>query len=160
MTEPYQTEEYWDRRTRAGKAASNEADVIFEDPRFAIMTERAMGILKALIRPNWSVLDACCGYGRFAPAVNPKQYTGLDFSQEMIDWAKEKNPSYTFKKGSIHDHKDKYDCVFEVNSAKCMTGSNYKRDEVERILMERSNKCIMIIEVDYVYIRFTPNSHL
>lgn len=157
--EEYQLESYWDERTRLGKAQNNEADVIFEDPRFAVMTERANAVLK-LIRPDWTVLDACCGYGRFAKQISHKKYTGLDFSGEMVKWAREKNPDHKFIKGSIHDHKDKYDCVVEINSGKCMMGSNENRGGIEGILTRLARKCIMIIEVDYIYVKFTSNSHI
>lgn len=155
----YQTEEYWDKRTKDGRAKGDEVNVLFEDPRFAIMTERAEAVLK-LVRPDWTVLDACCGYGRFSKYLDQKNYTGIDFSQEMIDWAREKFTGHKFIKGDVKDHKNQYDCVFEVNSGKVMTGSNNNLNGILEILTPLARKCIMIIEADYIHITFTKNSHL
>lgn len=155
----YQTEEYWDKRTKEGRAKNDLVNVLFEDPRFAIMTERAATVLK-LIRPDWTVLDACCGYGRFCTYINQEKYTGIDFSSEMIDWAKEKFTGHRFIRGNVKDHKDQYDCVFIINSGKVLTGANNNIDEIERILTPLARKCIIIVEADIIYVKFTKNSHL
>ena len=72
----FQKKEYWEERTRKGREAGNETDVIFEDPRFGVMTDRAIKAL-AMIRPEWTVLDVCCGYGRFSKYVDQNKYTGM-----------------------------------------------------------------------------------
>lgn len=51
------------------------------------------------------VLDAGCGNGRFYEALPNKniQYQGIDFSEELIKIAKQKNPGQNFQVGTILD---------------------------------------------------------
>lgn len=156
----FQTKSYWEERTRRGRAANDDVGVLYDDPRFDIMTERANKVLSSLIMPHWTVLDACCGYGRFSPNVADSKYTGVDFSEEMIAWAKERYPKKNFQCQSIQDCKGPFDCVFEVNSCRVITGGDSDFDRLESILSEKASKCIIIIESDNIRVKFSKNSHI
>jgi SAM-dependent methyltransferase len=63
------------------------------------------------------VIDVGCGYGRFAKIFNPKNYLGVDFSEEMIKLARKKNPGYKFMVADVHkDTFEPADLAFEVIS--------------------------------------------
>lgn len=60
--------------------------------------------IKALdIKPNTMVLDACCGTGDFSRIISKfypsAKVIGLDFSAQMIKFAKQKNPKNVFTQG-------------------------------------------------------------
>lgn len=65
------------------------------------------------------VLDVCCGFGQFADMF--QNYIGVDFSEEMLKLARERNPGKEF---ILADAKQKvegnYDVIFEVNSIHSM----------------------------------------
>lgn len=44
-----------------------------------------------------NVVEVGCGYGRLAPAFDPKSYIGFDINQKCIDSAVQLNTDYTFK---------------------------------------------------------------
>lgn len=93
--------------------------MLFEDGRFDEYERRVKELLYAW--EDYRVLDVACGYGRFAPIF--EDYTGIDFSSEMVALAEKKNPGKTFvcedaKRVNL-GHK-KYDIVFEVNSLKSL----------------------------------------
>lgn len=71
--------------------------------------------IKALkIRPNSKVLDLCCGTGDLGAIIKEIEPTcdvvGVDFSEQMIELARRKNPNITYWIGNATDLK------FEKNS--------------------------------------------
>lgn len=62
--------------------------------------------------------DICCGYGQFASLFRPDKYVGIDFSEEMVKLAEQKNPGYDFALGDIRTmpFSSVRDIIFEVNS--------------------------------------------
>lgn len=109
------TKKYWDERALKG---GSPQDLVLADVYLEEYEANTRKILKLF--PG-KVLDVGCGFGRLANAFDPKDYTGLDFSDEMIKLAKKKNPNHFFNVWSIHDDfitddKTKYDVIFEAIS--------------------------------------------
>lgn len=105
--------DYWENRVLK---APNEKDMLFLDSRreeFWARVRKQLDQWKLL-----EVVDVCCGYGQFSNIFLPNNYTGFDFSEEMLKLAKQKNPDKRFTQGDIKELVlDKnYDVVFEVNS--------------------------------------------
>jgi len=102
--------DWWDNRVKELK--HNLKDLIFLNDHREEYWRRVDELLS--LYKDKKVLDVCCGYGRFS---NFKDYTGIDFSSEMLKLAKEQNPDKNF---ILHNGKDgykgQYDIVFEVNS--------------------------------------------
>lgn len=92
--------------------------MLFEDGRFDEYERRVKEVLYAW--EDYSVLDVACGYGRLAPIFD--QYLGIDFSEEMIKLARERNEGKKFECLDVRKFKSKdmWDVVFEVNSLKSL----------------------------------------
>ena len=110
------TKEYWNNRV---KQIPDMKDMLFLDGRREEYWTRVRHYLMGM-EPG-EVLDIACGYGQFAKIFKPKDYIGVDFSQEMIKLAKEKNPDYIF---ICQDAKtftcEPGDYVIEVNSLRSL----------------------------------------
>lgn len=94
--------------------------MIFEDPRFDEFTRRVEQVLYAL--RGHTALDIACGYGRFAHCFVPQDYTGVDFSENMVELSKQ-FPGYKFICEDVkkwNGGNRKWDVVFEVNSLKSL----------------------------------------
>jgi glycosyltransferase involved in cell wall biosynthesis len=65
-----------------------------------------------------TLLDLGCGTGRFADLLPVENYTGIDFSQKLINDAKEKHPNNKFECVDIKDYHplEKFDLVFSFAS--------------------------------------------
>lgn len=109
--------EYWDSRV---KKIPDKKDMLFLDGRREEFWERARQTL--LQWHNLEVLDVCCGYGQFAPVFEPGNYTGVDFSEEMIRLANQELDLYNFVLLNAKDFTpaQEYDVVFEVNSLRSL----------------------------------------
>lgn len=96
---------------------NNPQALLFRDPRFKEYEARTFEYLK--VWNTSKVIDIACGYGRFAYIFHPDNYTGFDFSEEMIKFASEKRPGYVFLKMDARKENElplNNDLVFEVNS--------------------------------------------
>lgn len=104
--------------------------MIFLDGRRAEYWRRVFAYLGE--HKDAKVLDVACGFGKFAHLFKPENYMGIDFSEEMIKLAKEKNPGYAFFVMDYKDDilRDQFDLVFEINSLRSL-GLNYY-DFIER----------------------------
>lgn len=58
-------------------------------------------VIANLIMKDCQVLDAGCGYGRLAHLFDPDHYTGIDFSPDLLEEARKKNPSYFFAQDDL-----------------------------------------------------------
>ena len=97
--------EYWNERVLDSK---NDRDLVFNSVdfnRFDTETRKILSIYK-----DAKVLDFGCGYGRMSDMFT--NYTGIDFSEEMIKLAKKKYHNKTFIVGDRVE--GEYDLAFEV----------------------------------------------
>jgi demethylmenaquinone methyltransferase / 2-methoxy-6-polyprenyl-1,4-benzoquinol methylase len=58
---------------------------------------------EAVVRPGDGVLDACCGTGDLAVAAARAggKVTGLDFSERMLERARQKAPGFEWVRGDL-----------------------------------------------------------
>ncbi len=75
------------------------------------------------IKDNFKVLDLGCGNGRLIKILEENdcqiEYTGLDFSNKLIEQARESFPQYTFKvedMNNIDYEENSFDMVFMIAS--------------------------------------------
>ncbi len=150
--EDYHSKEYWNDRTRRGIEKGDLDNMIFEDVRLGDYRQRVGALLKALVKSEWKVLDICCGFGFHSQWFSKEQYTGIDFSEEMIDLAKQKYPDKNFILGDVMKHAQigKFDVVFEVNSGRVLLDDDFPR--IKELLSEYATKAVIILEVDYMAI--------
>ena len=137
----YQTPNYWDRRVRDFK--NDRKNMLFRDPRFQEYESRTRATL--MLWDDLTVLDVCCGYGRFASIFDKDKYLGFDFSQEMIKIAESDNPEYQFFQSDIREQtklSKQYDVVFEVNSLHCMGLTPEEFFEKYKQYAKRSVACL------------------
>lgn len=113
----YQTTAYWNRRTRDN--LGDERNMLFRDHRFEEYDQRTR---EELIQwKDLAVLDIACGFGRFANMF--EDYTGVDFSREMIKLANQKHPGKLFTCIDVRTApipERMFDVIFECNSLKCL----------------------------------------
>ena len=65
--------------------------------------ERLTAIYRFLVPPRRRVLELGCGPGDLLAAVEPAVGVGVDFSSEMIAWARERHPHLRFVESDVHD---------------------------------------------------------
>lgn len=133
---------YWESRV---KNAPNEKDMLFIDGRreeFWARVRNQLGPWKGL-----NVLDIACGYGQFSNLFLPDKYTGMDFSEEMLKLAKQKNPDKTFKQADIRELEldKKYDVIFEVNSLRSL---GMTPEQFNEKFNKNANKVVACLEAD------------
>jgi SAM-dependent methyltransferase len=138
MQEPFRTSEWWDNRVRERKA--HLKDLIFNDDYRDQFWDRVDEFLSNYSK--YSVADIGCGYGRFAKHF--KDYTGYDFSPEMIKLANKQNPDKRFyRKACCEPINEKVDIVFEVN---CLHSFGKSREEFVNFYKDYANVAIVCIE--------------
>lgn len=64
---------------------------------------RLTEIYKFLVNPNQRILEIGCGNGELLANLQPSHGVGIDFSGEMIDRARRKNPTLEFHQLDAHD---------------------------------------------------------
>lgn len=64
---------------------------------------RLTKIYKFLVNPNQRILEIGCGTGELLSQLQPSHGVGIDFSAEMIERAKKKNPNIEFHQMDAHD---------------------------------------------------------
>ena len=85
------------------------------------------------IEDNCSVLDVGCGFGDYFNYLKQKgvknvKYCGIDISNKIVDFAKEKNSLVNVIQGNVLDLSDdeKYDYVISLGFNCVKTGSNWE----------------------------------
>lgn len=66
--------------------------------------ERIREIYRFLIPPGSRVLELGCGKGELLAAVQPKKGVGIDFSEVMIEQARQRHPTLEFYCADAHDY--------------------------------------------------------
>lgn len=102
----------WDKRV---KEIPNLRDMVWQTGVFVQHQKQVESILSLF--KDRKVLDVACGWGRFTHLFDPANYTGIDYSEEILKIAKSKHPNHTFKCMGFDEIEDlDYDVVFEVIS--------------------------------------------
>ena len=85
------------------------------------------------IEDNCSVLDVGCGFGDYfnylkQQGIKNVKYCGIDISNKIVDFAKEKNSLANVIQGNVLDLSDdeKYDYVISLGFNAVKTGSNWE----------------------------------
>jgi SAM-dependent methyltransferase len=68
-------------------------------------------LLRFLVEPNRKVLSVGCGTGYHLAAVTPKEGKAIDICSEMVDIARQRNPSFEF--GVAFPDREEFQKVFE-----------------------------------------------
>ena len=98
-----------------------------------------MDIFKEYVDKDSKILDIGCGYGRTLKELYNNGYTnilGIDFSDEMINLAKEKNPIIEFKitSGSKLDFRDdSFDAVILIAVLTCILDTKDQKNLIKEI---------------------------
>ena len=107
-------------------------------------------ILTYEIEPTDMVLDAGCGYGRWAKHFEKDKYLGIDFSPDLIEMARKENKGYKFINAELKDMPFddlEFDVAFCVSIKKMIIGNSghevWKTIEKE---LKRVAKKILILE--------------
>lgn len=116
MTNEKSTKEYWDDRVL--ESGGDPMALVYESPGFQKTQEISETMIKQFVKKGDRILDVGCGYGRFYQAFKNAgaEYTGIDFSKEMIKLAREKHPDGIFILEDFNDRRNVegfYDVVFE-----------------------------------------------
>lgn len=100
---------YWNNRavsTVASGAPLHHIVYCIGTEQWDAITARHQWLLKEFIRPQDSVLDIGCGYGRLLdmmPFHWKGKYLGIDISDEMISMAENKYPNHPFLCGPAEE---------------------------------------------------------
>jgi SAM-dependent methyltransferase len=97
---PIESLDFWKERIeRAKREHRNFAVYLTRPEKWKKIEALHASILKSTV--SGRVLDAGCGYGRISGLID--DYTGVDFSPDFIEWAKELNPGKTFMVADLKD---------------------------------------------------------
>lgn len=109
------TKKFFKKRASKFKENNPYSVTMYQDNNKRIVQERnkkEIAKLKPLLKlnPASKVLDVACGIGRWADAIEEdiQEYCGVDFSDELIAIANQRNhkQNYTFYEGSVIDIED------------------------------------------------------
>jgi len=150
MSKPVDKLDFWrDRIESAKKGREHYSVFIASEPMWKDINAKHKAILEREIKETDNVIDLGCAYGRSSEMVKGR-YTGVDFSPEFIEKAKEKYPD---KKFFVADLKklpfnDKEFSVGFMVSVKGMIISNLGKDvwDVMQTECERVCKKLLILE--------------
>ena len=151
MTQPVDKEWFWRRRLKLAKEQEHLHYSVFlaTDSHWGRIYKIHANVLTKEIKPDESVLDLGCGYGRMAPLfVN---YTGVDFSHEFIEEAKAMFPDKTFLCADLNKlpFKDKeFDVGFAI-SMKHMIVANLGEEKWKKMEDECKRVCKKVILLEY-----------
>lgn len=67
--------------------------------------------IKAVLKPEYSLLDVGCGQGFFYPKLEHENYLGIDLNESEIEQAKRNHPAGRFEVGDLFDLKGEWDVV-------------------------------------------------
>jgi ubiquinone/menaquinone biosynthesis C-methylase UbiE len=146
--------EFWRDRIKTAQKESFSVYVTSEKDWNRI-NEAHKTILESEIRPGQRVLDAGCGYGRWAYLFD--DYVGVDFSPDFIELAQSKHPDKKFIQADLKRlpfDDESFDVAFCVSIKKMIidnlgeTAWQDMEDELRRVA-----KKVLILEYE------TPEPH-
>lgn len=101
------TLKYWNERAKNGESPQDLVLASTYLEEFESHTRKILSLFSG------KVLDIGCGYGRLSDTF--QDYTGIDFSDEMVKLANKKYPNKNIKIGSVHQPiEGHYDLIFEA----------------------------------------------
>lgn len=137
---------FWKARIKRAKESNRWWSVYLVHPPQWRAIEKAH---KAIIEKeaHGKVLDAGCGYGRICEWID--DYTGVDFSPDFIEWAKELYPDKTFIQADLKNlpFKDKeFDCAVAISIKEMVVGNLGMAawEEMEKELMRVAKKVLVL----------------
>lgn len=148
---PIDRQDFWKERIDNAKKTEDRLSVYVTTRKdWQVIEENHKKNIELLIKDTDKVLDAGCGYGRLSEVI--KNYTGVDFSSDFINWAREKYPDKTFIQGNLKDltfKKHQFDWAI-CSSIKAMIINNLGQEEWDSILKElkRVAKKVLILEYE------------
>ena len=109
------------------KQCYDDEATLYDEKRFTsiigwyVDEEETKAVLDNLVGKD--VLELCCGTGRFSVKVEKlnKNYTGIDFSEKMLEQARKKSDSAKFICMNVNDISKlnkKFDTIFAVRAIK------------------------------------------
>jgi ubiquinone/menaquinone biosynthesis C-methylase UbiE len=149
MSKPVNQIDFWKKRIDEAKKSKEHFSVyITNEEHWKFINETHKELL--LEHCSGKILDAGCGYGRWSTLFS--DYTGIDFSPDFINEAKEKFPNKNFLVADMKDlpFKDnEFDWAFCV-SIKRMIQDNLGSSEWELMQKElkRVAKKVLILEYE------------
>lgn len=109
MSDPISDPLYWKARLNVAEKRQELWKAVFMCPkeRWLAIEAKHREILAKHIKPSDSVLDCACGYARL-PDMLPKSpwkwdYLGIDLSQDFIDLARIRFPTWSFEQSDLRD---------------------------------------------------------
>lgn len=143
--------EFWKERIEQAKKGREHYSVyITSKGDWDTLNNEHEKILEMEISKSDKVLDAGCGYGRWASFFSPEQYVGVDFSPDFIALARQKNPDHVFVQSTLESlpfEDGEFDVAFCV-SIKEMITSNLGAEVWSRMEDElrRVAKKVLVLE--------------
>jgi ubiquinone/menaquinone biosynthesis C-methylase UbiE len=97
--------EFWKDRisTALQKGKIHHSIYEIDDSLWKAIEYRHMTLINMNIQATDMVLDIGCGYGRLSRYFQSENYTGVDFSEDFLDLAKEINPSHKYIKADLKE---------------------------------------------------------
>jgi ubiquinone/menaquinone biosynthesis C-methylase UbiE len=119
-----------------------------------------MDELKKYVKNNEKVLDLGCGSGRLCKLFNNQDidYTGVDFSENLIDIAKEKHGDY-FKVANILNLPfldEKFDSVWSIAALHHIPSNKLRKrvlSEIKRVLVPNGRVIVTCWRINHFYVK-------
>jgi len=151
MAKPVNKLQFWKDRIDTAVKPHYSVYVVHEHG-WKLIYQHHVSIIDKVIDKTEKVLDAGCGYGRMAVCFTKEKYTGVDFSPDFIELAKQNNSDYKFLVADMKDlpFKDnEFDWSFCI-SIKKMICDNLGEEEWNNMLKElkRVSKKVLILEYE------------
>lgn len=131
----YEPQKYWDGR------ATSWHKIHFEDKDLKDAYILSSEIKE--LKPE-SILDIGCGDGKWYPELSKiAKYKGIDFSKELIDYAKETFKEGDFEVKKIEDIKDNYDVMFSFTSL-----LHIKPEKIKEVIENLKSHCKYLVLIE------------
>lgn len=107
------------------------------------------------LAPGKTMLDVGCGWGRYVSHFieHGMNYTGIDYSPEMIAQAQRSNPGLDFRLVSFHDLEKTFGCQsFDAIWGCCIFGGEPKArlpgvlEQMRRVLVPGGIACLVLVD--------------
>lgn len=151
MSKPVNKLDFWkDRIEYAKKGREHYSVFIANDSQWKDINDKHKEILEREIKTTDNVIDLGCAYGRSSEMVKGR-YTGVDFSPDFIEKAKQKYPNKKFLVADLKKlpFNDKEFSIGFMVSIKAMIISNLGHDEWNEIEKECKRVCKKLLILEY-----------